>query len=186
VRVAGVDSADEEGTKALFDSLPVVHHIFVSAGAVGAGPLTATTEQLRPLLDTRVWGSVFAAKYGAPRMTDGGSITFCSGVSALRPRPGGSGVSAASAAAVEALARSLAVELAPIRVNVVVPGLIDTPLIASAFGEHRERMLEAAAASLPVRRVGQPEDIADGVLFLMGNGYVTGTTLVIDGGRLLV
>ena len=186
VRAVGVDSADEGGTKALFDSLPEVHHIFVSAGAVGPGPLTATTDQLRPLLDTRVWGSVFAAKYGAPRIAEGGSITFCSGVSALRPRPGGSGVSAASAAAVEALARSLAVELAPIRVNVVVPGLIDTPLIANAFGEHRERMLEAAAASLPVRRIGRPEDIADGVLFLMRNGYVTGTTLVIDGGRLLV
>ena len=126
-------------TRALFETLDVVHHIFVSAGAVGPGALTADTEQLRPLLETRVWGSVFAAKYGAPRMTAGGSITFCSGVSSIRPRPGGSSVSSASAAAVEALARSLALELAPIRVNVIVPGLVDTPLVSGMFGD-RQRM----------------------------------------------
>jgi NAD(P)-dependent dehydrogenase (short-subunit alcohol dehydrogenase family) len=185
-RTAPLDSADEQGTRALFEGLDVVHHIFVSAGAVGPGALTADTEQLRPLLETRVWGSVFAAKYGAPRMTAGGSITFCSGVSSIRPRPGGSSVSSASAAAVEALARSLALELAPIRVNVVVPGLVDTPLVSGMFGDRHESAMETVGKSLPVGRVGQPEDIADAVLFLMGNGYVTGTTLIIDGGRLLV
>ncbi len=185
-RTAALDSADEAATRALFETLDVVHHIFVSAGAVGPGALTADTEQLRPLLETRVWGSVFAAKYGAPRMTAGGSITFCSGVSSIRPRPGGSSVSSASAAAVEALARSLALELAPIRVNVVVPGLVDTPLVSGMFGDRHADAMEAVGKTLPVGRVGQPEDIADAVLFLMGNGYVTGTTLIIDGGRLLV
>src|SRR5262249_56388289 len=105
--------AEGEGPRALFASLDVVHHIFVSAAIVGAGAITDDTEHLRPLLDTRVWGSVFAAKHGAPRMSDGGSITFCSGVSSLRPRRGGSGVAAASAAPGESLARSLAVGLAP-------------------------------------------------------------------------
>ena len=185
-RTAALDSADEAATRELFGSLEVVHHIFVSAGAVGPGALTADTQQLRPLLETRVWGSVFAAKYGAPRMTAGGSITFCSGVSSIRPRPGGSSVSSASAAAVEALARSLALELAPIRVNVIVPGLVDTPLVAGMFGERHDDAMQAVGKTLPVGRVGQPEDIADAVLFLMGNGYVTGTTLIIDGGRLLV
>jgi NAD(P)-dependent dehydrogenase (short-subunit alcohol dehydrogenase family) len=185
-RTAALDSADEVATRALFESLDVVHHIFVSAGAVGPGALTADTEQLRPLLETRVWGSVFAAKYGAPLMSAGGSITFCSGVSSIRPRPGGSSVSSASAAAVEALARSLALELAPIRVNVVVPGLVDTPLVSGMFGDRHADAMQAVGKTLPVGRVGQPEDIADAVLFLMGNGYVTGTTLIIDGGRLLV
>ena len=186
VRTVCLDSADEDGTKAMFGDLPVVHHIFVSAATVGSAAITTETEQLRPLLESRVWGSVFAAKHGAPRMTVGGSITFCSGVSALRPRPGGSSVSAASAAAVEALARSLAVELAPIRVNAVVPGLIDTPMVSGMFGDKHDQAMQSIGASLPVRRVGQAEDIADGVLFLMGNGYVTGISLVIDGGRLLV
>ena len=72
-RTAALDSTDEDATRALFESIDVVNHIFVSAGAVGPGALTADTAQLRPLLETRVWGSVFAAKYGAPRMTAGGS-----------------------------------------------------------------------------------------------------------------
>ena len=185
-RTVSLDSADESGTRALFESLDVVHHIFVSAAMVGAGAITDETERLRPLLDTRVWGSVFAAKHGAPRMTEGGSITFCSGVSSLRPRRGGSGVAAASAAAVESLGRSLAVELAPIRVNVVMPGLVNTPLVSGMFGDRHDDAMEAVGKTLPVGRVGEPEDIADAVLFLMGNGYVTGTTLIIDGGRLLV
>jgi NAD(P)-dependent dehydrogenase (short-subunit alcohol dehydrogenase family) len=186
VRVVAADSGDEEATRALFADLAIVHHIFVSAGAVGGGPLGTPTPALRPLLETRVWGSVFAATYGAPRMTEGGSITFCSGVSGLRPRPGGSSVSAASCGAVESMARSLAIELAPIRVNTIVPGLVDTPLLDGALGDRREAALAVAARSLPVKRVGTPEDIADAVLFLMGNGYVTGISLVIDGGRLLV
>ncbi len=78
-------------------------------------------------------------------------------------------MSAASAAVGEALARSLAVELAPIRVNTVVPGLIDTPLVAGMFGDKHDQAMQSIGTSLPVRRVGQPEDIADGVLFLMPN-----------------
>jgi NAD(P)-dependent dehydrogenase (short-subunit alcohol dehydrogenase family) len=186
VRAVALDALDEAGTATLFEELPIVHHVFVSAGTVGAGPLSAPTERLRPLLDTRLWGSVFAVRAAAPKMTDGGSITLCSGVSSMRPRRGGSPVSAASAGAVEALARNLAVELAPVRVNTIIPGLVDTPLVATLFGEGHQAAMEAAGKSLPVGRVGQPEDLADAVLFLMGNGYVTGINLVVDGGRLLV
>ena len=186
VRTVSVDAVDEAATTALFAELPVVHHLFVSAGTVGAGPLDASTDQLRPLLETRVWGSVFAARAAAPRMTEGGSITFCSGVSSMRPRRGGSAVASASAAGVEALARGLAVELAPIRVNTLIPGLVVTPLVAGMFGSDPDAAMAAAGKALPVGRVGQPEDLADAVLFLMGNGYVTGINLVVDGGRLLV
>jgi NAD(P)-dependent dehydrogenase (short-subunit alcohol dehydrogenase family) len=186
LRTAAGALGDEDATRALFADLAIVHHIFVSAGAVGGGPLGAPMTTLRPLLETRVWGSVFAATHGAAKMAEGGSITLCSGVSGLRPRPGGSSVASASCGAVEALARSLAVELAPIRVNTVVPGLVDTPLLDGFFGDQREAGLAAAGARLPVQRVGTPEDIADAVLFLMGNGYVTGISLIIDGGRLLV
>lgn len=186
VRAVELDSLDETGTAELFESLSIVHHVFVSAAKVGAGPLDASTEQLRPLIDTRVWGSVYAARGAAPKMTEGGSITLCSGVSSFRPRKGGSPVSAASAGAVEALARNLAVELAPIRVNTLIPGLVDTPLVAGMFRGDHAAGLEAMGKALPVGRVGQPEDLADAVLFLMGNGYVTGINLIVDGGRLLV
>ena len=79
-----------------------------------------------------------------------------------------------------------AVELAPIRVNTIIPGLVDTPLVAGMFGGDHDQAMAAVGKTLPVGRVGQPEDIADAVLFLMGNGYVTGINLVVDGGRLLV
>ena len=95
-----------------------------------------------------------AAKYGAPKMPRDGSITFCSGTSAWRPIAGSGGVGAASCGAVEALARSLAVDLAPIRVNAVAPGLIDTPLIADVMGANAAAIMEREAKRLPVGRVG--------------------------------
>ena len=98
----------------------------------------------------------------------------------------GSPVGAASCGAVEAFARSLAIDLAPIRVNTIAPGLIDTPLIDELAGEMKQAIVEREASRLPVKRIGTPEDIADAVLFLMKNGFVTGITLTVDGGRLLI
>jgi NAD(P)-dependent dehydrogenase (short-subunit alcohol dehydrogenase family) len=185
-RSAALDVADEAGTRSLFDQLGQVDHLFVTAGLVtlGAG-LAADTEKLRPAMDTRFWGALYAAKYGAAKMKDGGSITFMSGVSAWRPRPGGS-VGAASCGAVEAFARSLAIELAPIRVNTIQPGFIDTPLIDELAGERKRDLIAMQSARLPVKRIGTPEDIADAVLFLMKNGFVTGITLTVDGGHTLI
>jgi NAD(P)-dependent dehydrogenase (short-subunit alcohol dehydrogenase family) len=187
VRAIALDVADEAGMRTLFGDLPKVDHIFVSAATVTlGGGLAPDTEKLRPEMDTRFWGSIYAAKYGAPKMPRDGSITFCSGTSAWRPIPGSGGVGAASCGAVEALARSLAVDLAPIRVNAVAPGLIDTPLIADVLGAAAGAVMESEAKRLPVRRVGMGADIAEAVLFLMKNGFTTGITLTVDGGRTLV
>jgi NAD(P)-dependent dehydrogenase (short-subunit alcohol dehydrogenase family) len=93
-------------------------------------------------------------------------------------------MAAAAVAAVEGMTRALALDLAPIRVNAVAPGLIDTPLW-DAFGSQREAIL-ARAAKLPVGRIGRPEEVAGAVMFLMSNGYVTGAVLPIDGGGGLV
>jgi len=179
VRAVALDSADESGTQALFASLDRVDHIFVSAATIGGAPrLDADSDMMRPWLDTRIWGSVYAAKYGVPKMPGEGSITFCSGVSVMRPRTGAS-IGSASCAAVEALARSLALEFAPIRFNTVIPGFIETPLTKDYPGK------EEFARRVPARRVGKPEDIGHAVLFLMQNSYVTGITLLVDGGFLL-
>ncbi len=187
VRAIALDVADEAGMRALFEGLPKLDHIFVSAATVTlGGGLAPDTEKLRPGMDTRFWGSIFAAKYGAPKMPRDGSITFCSGTSAWRPIAGSGGVGAASCGAIEALARSLAVNLAPIRVNAVAPGLIDTPLIADVMGANAAAIMEREAKRLPVGRVGRGEDIAEAVLFLMKNGFTTGITLTVDGGRTLV
>jgi NAD(P)-dependent dehydrogenase (short-subunit alcohol dehydrogenase family) len=186
VRTVVLDVADEIGTRAFFQGLNHVDHVFVTAGTVSRDArLALESELMRPAMDTRFWGALCAAKYAAPKMNGSGSITFMSGAAARRPIAGVS-VATASCGAVEAFARALAVDLAPIRVNTIQPGFVDTPLLDEVLGAHRAEVLAAAAARLPVRRIGRPEDIADAVLFLMKNGYVTGITLTVDGGGLLV
>jgi NAD(P)-dependent dehydrogenase (short-subunit alcohol dehydrogenase family) len=186
VRTVVLDVADEIGTQTFFRELDQLDHVFITAGTLlKDSRLAPESTALRPAMDTRFWGALYAAKYGAAKMNGSGSITFMSGTAALRPLAGAS-VASASCGAVEAFARALAVDLAPIRVNTIQPGYVDTPLLDELLGAQREKILAAAAARLPVRRVGRPEEIADAVLFLMKNGYVTGITLTIDGGGLLV
>jgi NAD(P)-dependent dehydrogenase (short-subunit alcohol dehydrogenase family) len=184
VRTVVLDVVDEAGTRALFTELERVDHVFITAGAVLFDPKLATeVEAIRPALDTRFWGAFNAAKFAAVRMRAGSSITFMSGAAAIRPIRGAS-VATASCAAVEAFARALAVDLAPIRVNAIQPGLIDTPFLDS-LGERRNAFMAEYSKRLPVGRPGRPEEVADAVLFLMKNGFVTGITLTIDGGGVL-
>src|ERR1700722_15997930 len=145
VRAVSLDVADETGTQAFFAELQSVDHLFITAATVTlGGGLASDTGALGPGMGTRFWGSVFAAKYGAAKMPPDGSITFTSGTSAWRPIPG-SAVGSASCGAIEAFARSLAVDLAPIRVNTIAPGLIDTPLIADVMGAHAAAILVSEA-----------------------------------------
>ncbi|HEV8711586.1 MAG TPA: SDR family oxidoreductase [Candidatus Binatia bacterium] len=186
VRTVALDVADETGTRSFFQELDHLDHVFITAGTlIKDSRLAPESATLQPAMDTRFWGALYAAKYGAQKMNGSGSITFMSGTAATRPL-GGMSVASASCGAVEAFARALAVDLAPIRVNTIQPGFVDTPLLDEFLGAQRAEILAAAARRLPVRRIGQPEDIADAVLFLMKNGYVTGITLTIDGGGLLV
>ncbi|MSO69834.1 MAG: SDR family oxidoreductase [Alphaproteobacteria bacterium] len=185
-RTVALDVVDERGTEALFRTLDRVDHVFITAGILVKDPrLAPDGATVRPAMDVRFWGAFYAAKYAAPKMTEGGSITFMSGTAAQRPIIGAS-VATASCSAVEGFARSLAVDLAPIRVNTIQPGFVDTPLLDDLLGARRAEVLAAVAAKLPVRRIGRPDEVADAVIFLMKNGYVTGTTLTIDGGGLLV
>ena len=129
-------------------------------------------------------GAFSAAKYGAAKMNEGGSITFMSGTAARRPLRGAA-VATASCGAVEAFARALAIDLAPIRVNTLQPGYVDTPMLDELLGEARVS-IKAEAGEPAGQRIGRPEELADAVLFLMKNGYVNGITLTVDGGGLLV
>mgnify|MGYP000844011473 CR=1 FL=1 len=181
-----LDAADETGTRELFAGLPALDHVFITAGTlVLDAKLAPDTSTLAPAMDMRFWGALYAAKYAAPKIRPGGSITFMSGTASRRPLPGAS-VATASCGAVDAFARGLALDLAPIRVNTIQPGYVDTPLFDGIFGAQRDEILAAAGAKLPVGRVGRPDEIAQAVLFLMKNGYVTGINLVVDGGGLLV
>lgn len=186
VRTVVLDVADEAGTRAFFQELDHLDHLFITAGTlVNDVRLAPDSAALRPAMDTRFWGALYAAKYSAPKIRAGGSITFMSGTAGQRPLDGAS-VASASCGAVEAFARALAIDLAPIRVNTIRPGFVDTPLLDALLGAQREEILAAAAARLPVKRIGRSDEVADAVLFLMKNGYVTGIALTIDGGGLLV
>jgi NAD(P)-dependent dehydrogenase (short-subunit alcohol dehydrogenase family) len=118
-------------------------------------------------------------------MGEGGSFTFCSGVSAWRPRANRS-AGAAATAGLESFARGMAVELAPLRVNTICPGSFDTPVLDRAFGARKDEVLASYLSSLPLGRLGRPEELAHAALFLMTNTYVTGTVLHVDGGSLLI
>jgi NAD(P)-dependent dehydrogenase (short-subunit alcohol dehydrogenase family) len=186
VRTVALDVADEAGTRALFQELDRVDHVFITAGSVVPDSgLTPDSASLRPALDTRFWGAFAAAKYGAARMRAAGSIVFMSGTTARRPLKGAA-VATASCGAVEAFARALAVDLAPIRVNTIQPGYVDTPMLDELLGEAHTAIKAEIGAQLPVKRIGRSEEIAEAVLFLMKNGYVNGITLTVDGGGLLV
>ncbi len=179
------DAANESEMCALFEEIPHVDHLIVAAAeTVSASVTEARESEMRSTVDTRLWGGFHAAKHAAPRM-NGGSITFISGTSSRRPYAGSAFV-AASCGAIESFARALALELAPTRVNVIRAGIVDTPLLDAFYGEQREEVVRELAASLPIGRIGRPEDIADGAMFLMRNSFVTGTVLTIDGGKLLV
>jgi len=186
VRAVSLDAADEAGTQSLLSEFERIDHVFITAGAlvIDAG-LEPETDALQAALNTRFWGGLYAAKYASPRMTHGGSITFMSGTAGRRPLAGAA-VASASCGAVDAFARALAIDLAPVRVNTIAPGYVDTPLFDELLGDQRDAVLATAAESLPVKRIGRPEDIADAVLFLMTNGYVNGISLPVDGGGLLV
>jgi NAD(P)-dependent dehydrogenase (short-subunit alcohol dehydrogenase family) len=181
VATVALDVADEARVAALFESIEHVDHLATFAGTHVNGRLAdVETSALRGPVDNRFWGPLFLCKYAAPKMTTG-SITICTGAGVGRPRAGASIVGAAAGAS-ELLARSMSLELAPIRVNVVRPGIVDTPLFDRMAGEHKAEVLAAQAKRIPLKRVAQPEEIAHAVEFLMTNEYVTGSTLTIDGG----
>ena len=185
VRPVVADVTDESSVRALFEGEPRVDHLFVPAGELrpgGGDLLKSDLDGLRSILEVRLLGLTHVVRQARPKM-EGGSITLMSGLYSTRPAPGG-GMAAAAVAAVEGMTRALALDLAPIRVNAVAPGLIDTPLWDS-FGAQREAIL-ARGATLPVGRIGRPEEVAAAVIFLMSNGFVTGAVLPIDGGGGLV
>ncbi len=160
-------------------SIGAIDHLVLTAAGdelAWRGRITdLTTEQVERSLD-KLRGYVNVTRAAVPFMRKGGSITLLSGTSAVEP-PEGFSVLAAVNASVVSFGKALASELAPIRVNVVMPDVVDTPRHA----DNRE-MIRTRAKSSPARHLGQPEDIAHAIVFLMTNPYMTGHTLIIDGG----
>lgn len=181
VRLVAADITDNTGLGQAFEGLGRVDHVLISAGSIRNGTLVNNDlETLRRIVDERLWGITYAVRHAAPLMS-GGSITFTSGGLSSRPRLG-TAMLTAMLAAVEAMARALALELAPTRVNAVTPGLIDTPLLDATYGAGRDELVRNRAAVLPGKRVGTAEEVAQVMLLLMTNAYITGEVVHIDGG----
>ncbi len=181
---AVLDLTDDAAVETFFVAGEPWHHVVVSAAQTRGGP----ARQL-PLADayaamnSKFWGAYRVGR--AVRLAEGGSLTLVSGQASQRPRAA-SVLQGAINSAIETLARGLALELAPRRVNCVSPGTIATPMWDRLAPEARQTMFKDTAARLPVQRIGQPEDIAQAVLYLAGNGFATGTVLSIEGGAVLV
>jgi NAD(P)-dependent dehydrogenase (short-subunit alcohol dehydrogenase family) len=185
LRTVVADMADGESIQSLFSGESQVDHVFVPAGELRPGSadlLTGDIAGMRSVLEVRLLGVAHVVRHAKPLLKNG-SIVLMSGLFATRPAKGGA-IAAAAVAAVQGMTRALALDLAPIRVNAVAPGLIDTPLW-DAFGPQREAIL-GRASKLPVGRAGRPEEIAAAVVFLMTNEFVTGVVLPVDGGGSLV
>ena len=167
--------------------IPHVDHLVLLAGTFVAGKvLEADVDHLKRAFDERIWAAVHALRALGGRLAQDGSVTFISGALADRPNAQGTAVLAAASAAMEALARGLALELAPVRVNTLSPGTTDTPLLARTLGAHRDVYVAALTEKLPQRRLGTAEEAGAAVVFLMSNGFMNGETLHVDGGSRLV
>jgi NAD(P)-dependent dehydrogenase (short-subunit alcohol dehydrogenase family) len=179
------DATDTPSLQALFEAIGQLDHVFVTAGTLAGGPLASTdVAALRPTLDSHIWSAYEIARLAAPRLRAGGSLTLISNTFGERPLPT-LAVAAATMAGVEGMARALALELAPLRVNVVRAANIDTPLARAFYGGADDARVAAIGSGLLLKRVGRAEEAAAAALFCMANGYVTGSVVVVDGGTSL-
>ncbi|MGF6847724.1 NAD(P)-dependent dehydrogenase (short-subunit alcohol dehydrogenase family) [Chitinophaga sp. W3I9] len=162
------------------------HLVFTAGGAFPFGQVESlTAAELQEAFQLRFFGAFNAVKYGSKNILPGGSVVLTTGIANLRPQQGWA-AGACICGAMEGFTRMLAIELAPIRVNAVSPGIVKTALWAGMPEADREAMYQQAAGMLPAGRVGQPEDIAQTYLYLMQNGFSTGQIVVADGGAVLV
>lgn len=183
---ATVDPTDPGALERLAEDAGEVDHLVYTAGeSLELAPLAELTpEVVNRFLQTRFIGAVSTVRVFGPRLRTGGSVTLTSGTAAWTP---GFGVLPVSlCGAMNALTTALAVELAPIRVNAVAPGLVRTPMWDVVPDAERAQMYEQEAQRVPLRRVGEVDDVARAYVYCMEQSFGTGTVLTVEGGVLLV
>jgi NAD(P)-dependent dehydrogenase (short-subunit alcohol dehydrogenase family) len=182
-----VDLTQEEQIKELFTTIGAFDHLVFTAGE----PLQINTiadvtiTNAKTFFDLRYWGAFMAVKYAAPHLRKDGSIVLSGGSAAIRPGKGW-GLGASICAAMEGLTRAMAIELAPIRVNIVVPGLVKTDLWSNMAEAEREAMFNHFSDTLPVKYIAGADDIAQSYIYLLTQKYSTGQRVVVDGGYVLI
>jgi len=177
------DVAQEEQVAALFGDHRFDHVLVTAVEGYYERIRDFDIARARRTIDSKLTAALCIAKHA--RLREQGSLTFTAGIAAQRPGPGAAAVAAVNGA-IEALVRALALELAPVRVNALGPGWVDTPFWDAFAGESKQQRFAAHAGRLPVARVGAVEDLGSAALLLMTNGFITGETLRVDGGHRLV
>ncbi|MBV8659475.1 MAG: SDR family oxidoreductase [Burkholderiales bacterium] len=185
-RAITVDVTDVDSLRQAFGQTGPIDHLVVTAGARGASvKLTdLATEDLQQTFGVKLFGMLLAVQQALPVLTPHASITLTSGLLS-RKFSAGSLLKSTANAAVEAAGKQLAKELAPRRVNVVSPGVIDTALWGAEGSEARVASMVRIGQGLPLGRVGQPNEVAMAYLLAMSNGFMTGAVLDVEGGGLL-
>ncbi len=186
-RTAAFDATDFDRLERFFAELPApLDHVMVAAGSPYYAPLAEMDfARARRDTDAHLWLPLYVARYAVGRVRPGGTLLFLSGTGGRRTAVGLSLVSTITAG-LPALTKSLALEIAPIRVNLIAPGFVDTPLSAALLGDQLEQRREQLRSTLPIGRVVGPADVAALSVHVMTNSALTGATFDIDGGQQLV
>jgi NAD(P)-dependent dehydrogenase (short-subunit alcohol dehydrogenase family) len=174
-----LDTGDAQAVES-FLSAHMWNHVVVSAAQTPSGPIRQLSlEDAHKAMESKFWGAYRVAR--AARIREGGSLTIVSGFLSVRPSAT-SVLQGAINAALESLVRGMALEFSPVRVNAVSPGMIRTPLWNGMEADKREAMFAAVAEKLPAKRAGEPEDIANAILYAASTPFTTGSTITVDGG----
>ena len=183
-----MDLRDEDSIETFFAKVGEFDHLITPAASGMFAPISDMDfSAARELLETKQWGQMLCVHHALPYLRKTGSITLFSGTVTQKPLAGATMFAAAGAAS-EAAGRIWAFELAPIRVNTVVPGVIETDIWSALNGSEKaaKEQLSAVAGILPVGQVGSADDVAKAVSFLVDNAFVNGISLVVDGGHRLI
>ena len=186
-RIAAFDASDAASVQKFFQDMPApIDHVMITAGGPHYGPLLEMdAAQVRDSLSGHVVVGLEVARNAAGKMRSGGTLLFMGGTGGRRVGHG-LGIASAATAVLPPFTAALALELAPVRVNLIAPGFVDTPLSASLLGDHIEERRDELREALPIGRVVGPADVAALAVHIMSNTALTGATYDIDGGQQFV
>jgi len=186
ISTAAFDAADPVALDRFFHDLPTIDHVMVTAGRPYYGRLADMDfAKIRDLIGEHLLLALYVARYAANKVRPGGTLIFMGGTGRRRPAPGMS-IAGAGTAALPALIANLALEIAPVRVNLIAPGFVDTDLSAELLGDQLEKRRNQLRTTLPIGRVVSPADVAALAVHIMTNTALTGATYDIDGGQQFV
>lgn len=185
VSFLAADIHDVDALTSLFEEVGQVDHLVGSATGANRtiAPFMEQSHEQFAEAFNKFWGYTKLVRAGMPFMSQSGSITLISGVMARKCPPGMSAISCVGNA-VEGFCRAIALEIAPVRINTVAPGTIDTSMY-DWMGADKDEQLKRRTEQQPIKRPGTPEEVADAVIYLMSASYVTGSNIDVDGGQLL-